>query len=166
MKFIQSPKKSLGQNFLIDRNILNKIIKVGNIDKNSIVLEIGAGYGSLTENILNMEPRSIFAIEKDEKLSIYLKKKFKNKTKVKIINEDILRVINKKFTNKNIIIFGNLPYNISTKILASLIMLNKWPPWYDHLILMFQKEVANIAIFIINDYFFTTYCIRSNYWSS
>jgi len=90
-----------------------------------------------------MGPKKVFAIEKDKKLAFFLKKKFKNFKNIKIINQDILRIIEKNNLRNNIVVFGNLPYNISTKILASLIMLKKWPPWYDILILMFQKEVAD-----------------------
>ena len=143
MKLPQTAKKSLGQNFLIDKNIINKIIKIENIDKNKKILEIGAGYGNLTAAIMNMNPKKFFAIEKDKKISLYLSNKFKNYKNIKIINEDILNFIKKKNIEKNLIVFGNLPYNISTQILASLIMLQKWPPWYDVLILMFQKEVAD-----------------------
>ena len=146
MHILNTAKKSLGQNFLIDKNIINKIIKIGNIDKNKIVMEIGAGYGNLTKSIITMKPKKIFAIEKDKKLSLFLKKKFKLSKNLKVINEDILNIIQKNNLGKNIIVFGNLPYNISTKILASLVMLNKWPPWYDILILMFQKEVADRII--------------------
>ena len=143
MKFLQKAKKSLGQNFLIDNNIINKIVKIGNINKNKTVIEIGAGYGNLTKAIASAGPKKIFAIEKDKKLAFFLKKKFKNFKNIKIINQDILRIIEKNNLRNNIVVFGNLPYNISTKILASLIMLKKWPPWYDILILMFQKEVAD-----------------------
>ena len=72
------PKKSLGQNFLIDKNIINKIIKIANIDENKEILEIGPGYGSLTEGIMSMKPKNILAIEKDKKLSNLLNNKFKN----------------------------------------------------------------------------------------
>ena len=146
MKFLQKAKKSLGQNFLIDKNIINKIIKISNVDKNKTVIEIGSGYGNLTEAIAHMNPKKIFAIEKDKVLFSFLKKKFKDCNNIEIINEDILKIIKKKNWEKNTIVFGNLPYNISTQILASLIMLEKWPPWYDILILMFQKEVADRII--------------------
>ena len=59
MKAIYDPKKSLGQNFLVDHNIINKIIKIGNIDNNKVIYEIGAGYGSLTKKILNMKPKKL-----------------------------------------------------------------------------------------------------------
>ena len=122
MRTLNTAKKSLGQNFLIDKNIINKIIKIGNIDKNKIVMEIGAGYGNLTTNIITMNPKKIFAIEKDKKLSLFLKRKFRKLKNVKIINSDILDVIEKNNIEKNIVVFGNLPYNISTKILASFIL--------------------------------------------
>ena len=136
-------KKSLGQNFLIDNNIIEKIVEIGNINKNKTVMEIGAGYGSLTHAIALRKPKRILAIEKDKKLAIFLKNKFKNYNNIKIINLDALNIIKENNLKKNIIVFGNLPYNTSTKILSSLILLKKWPPWYKILILMFQKEVAD-----------------------
>ena len=143
MKFLQKAKKSLGQNFLVDKNIINKIIEIGNINNNKIVMEIGPGYGNLTEAITCKNPKKIFAVEKDKKLASFLKKKFKNYKNLKIINRDILNIIEEKNLEQNMVVFGNLPYSVSTRILASLIMLKDWPPWYDVLILMFQKEVAD-----------------------
>ena len=146
MQLLLKPKKSLGQNFLIDKNIINKIIQIGDIDKNKTIMEIGSGYGNLTESISQMNPKKIFAIEKDKKLSFFLKNKFENNKNVKIINKDILNIIENNEIDNGIIIFGNLPYNISTKIISSLILLKKWPPKYDLLIFMFQKEVADRII--------------------
>tara|TARA_Y100000590_G_scaffold48125_1_gene51040 strand:+ start:1169 stop:1972 length:804 start_codon:yes stop_codon:yes gene_type:complete len=142
MTIFKTAKKSLGQNFLIDNNILNKIIKIANSDNNN-VLEIGPGYGSLTKKIVDMNYKKIFAIEKDEQLVAVLKEKFKNFENVKIINDDVLNAIEKRKFDQNTIVFGNLPYNISTQILASLVLLKEWPPWYKVLIFMFQEEVAN-----------------------
>jgi len=85
MKFLQKAKKSLGQNFLVDKNIINKIIEIGNINNNKTVMEIGSGYGNLTEAISCKEPKKIFAVEKDKKLASFLKKKFKNYKNLKII---------------------------------------------------------------------------------
>ena len=146
MNFVQKPKKSLGQNFLIDQNIINKIIKVCKIKKNKTILEIGAGSGNLTKKLFKLKPKKIYAVEKDKKLSIFLQNYFKNFKNINIINNDIMNLIDIQNFGKNIIVFGNLPYNISTQILASLILLNKWPPWYENLIFMFQKEVANRII--------------------
>ena len=146
MKLLQKAKKSLGQNFLVDNNIIDKIVKIGSINKNKTVMEIGAGYGNLTKAIAMKCPKKILAIEKDKKLVPLLKNKFKNCNNIKIINRDVLSVIKENNLKQNIIVFGNLPYNVSTKILASLILLEKWPPWYEILILMFQKEVAERII--------------------
>ena len=106
-------------------------------------IEIGAGYGNLTTAIKAMDPQKILAIEKDKKLFYFLNNKFENFKNIKIINDDVLNFIEKKNLEKDMIVFGNLPYNVSTQILASLILLKKWPPWYKVLILMFQKEVAD-----------------------
>ncbi len=146
MNFIKKVKKSLGQNFLTDKNIVNKIVEIGNIEKNKTVLEVGPGYGSLTGKILSKKPKKIFAIEKDKNLASFLINAFKDFNNIRVINSDILDIIGKKNFGQNVVVFGNLPYNISTKILASLILLKKWPPWYETLIFMFQKEVANRII--------------------
>ena len=163
MRIENKPKKSLGQNFLIDKNIINKIVKIGNIDQNSVVMEIGSGYGNLTEAIISMKPKNTFAVEKDKKLSILLIKKFKSIECSKIINDDILNIIKKQNLENNLLVFGNLPYNISTQILASLIMLEKWPPWYDLLIFMFQKEVADRIIARPNTKEFSRLTVLSNW---
>ena len=143
MVFFKLPKKSLGQNFLIDKNVINKIIDIGNIERSKTVVEIGPGYGSLTNKILEMNPKKIITIEKDEKLALNLKKNFKGNNNIEIINNDIFNFIDGKNFGQNVIVFGNLPYNISTQILASLILLKEWPPWFEILIFMFQKEVAD-----------------------
>ena len=163
MRIENKPKKSLGQNFLIDKNIINKIVKIGNIDQNRMVMEIGPGYGNLTEAIISMKPKNIFAVEKDKKLSILLIKKFKSIENFKIINDDILNIIKKQNLENNLLVFGNLPYNISTQILASLIILEKWPPWYDLLIFMFQKEVADRIIARPNTKEFSRLTVLSNW---
>ena len=163
MRIENKPKKSLGQNFLIDKNIINKIVKIGNIDQNRVVMEIGPGYGNLTEAIISMKPKNIFAVEKDKKLSILLIKKFKSIENFKIINDDILNIIKKQNLGNNLLVFGNLPYNISTQILASLIILEKWPPWYDLLIFMFQKEVADRIIARPNTKEFSRLTVLSNW---
>ena len=125
MRLLEKAKKSLGQNFLIDNNIINKIVEIGSINKNKTVIEIGAGYGNLTKAIVSAGPKKILAIEKDKKLALLLKNKFKNYDNIKIINRDVLNIIEEDNLEQNIIVFGNLPYNVSTKILASLILLKK-----------------------------------------
>ena len=137
------PKKSLGQNFLIDQNILDIIVNTVDI-KQREVLEIGPGTGNLTTYILKNEPKKVYVVEKDTNLSSLLENKFNNK--ITIINNDILKVSEDKISEKKLIVFGNLPYNISTEILSKwIINLNK-DFWFDNLVLMFQKEVADRII--------------------
>ena len=139
MKFA---KKSLGQNFLTDLNIIKKIINLVEI-KNRNIIEIGPGEGALTEEILKKKPKSLSIIEKDFDLFKKLKiKYFKNKI-IKIYNADILKFDIQKLDTKNTAIFGNLPYNISSQILVKILKFDKWPPKFNDLILMFQKELGD-----------------------
>ena len=138
------PKRSLGQNFLIDENILNIITELGNINNEDLILEVGPGTGNLTQKILEKKPKNFTVIEKDKKLVDFLKKKFNKK--IDIINEDMLKFSYEINLNKRIIVFGNLPYNISTQILSKWIKIKKLENFYKKFILMFQKEVADRII--------------------
>ena len=144
MNFIEKPKKSLGQNFLIDNNIINKIINIADIDENKTILEIGPGYGSLTNKIVSQNPKKIFAIEKDRYLAKKLHEKFREK--IVLINDDILKINEKKYSKDPMIVFGNLPYNISTQILIKWIKYSNLNNIFKKFILMFQKEVAERVI--------------------
>ena len=135
------PKKSLGQNFLVDKNIIKKIVEAGNILPNSVILEVGAGTGNLTESILEKKPKKLFIIEKDEKLVERLKERFDKK--IEIIPKDVLKVSENLISPSKLIVFGNLPYNISTQILSKWITNDNQNNWYENYILMFQKEVAD-----------------------
>ena len=136
-------KKSLGQNFLIDKDILEKIVNVIQINQKNI-LEIGPGTGSLTSYILKKKPKKIIVIEKDQNLAKKLEQNFKEK--LKVINEDILNIDETSLINEKLTVFGNLPYNISTEILSKWIVNLNDNFWFDHLVLMFQKEVADRII--------------------
>ena len=138
-------KKSLGQNFLIDNNIIDKIIDLCDIKNNNIV-EIGPGTGNLTNKIIAQNPKSLILIEKDRQLAKQLQTKLGRIHNLKIFNEDVLKFDLEGKIKKNTIIVGNLPYNISSQILAKLIKFKKWLPRYKKLILMFQKEVADKII--------------------
>ena len=136
-------KKSLGQNFLIDQNIIDKIVNTIEL-KNKNVLEIGPGTGNLTEGILKKNPKKVLVVEKDNNLTNLLKEKFKNK--IKVINKDVLKIDENFLSDQTLTVFGNLPYNISTEILCKWILNIKEKIWFNYLILMFQKEVADRII--------------------
>ena len=144
-------KKSLGQNFLIDREVLEKITNVVQI-KDKTILEVGPGTGNLTSFILKKNPKKMFVIEKDDELAINLSETFKDQ--LTIINDDILQVDENLIFKNKVTVFGNLPYNISTEILSKWITQTKDEFWFNNLILMFQKEVADriIAKFNTSDY--------------
>ena len=137
------PKKSLGQNFLIDRNVLEQIVDTVQIAGKEI-LEIGPGSGNLTTFILKKNPRKVYTVEKDDELALLLKDKFSDE--ITIINEDILEISEDKISNEKLTVFGNLPYNISTEILSKWIINIDKNFWFENLVLMFQKEVAERII--------------------
>ena len=130
----------MGQNFLTDRNILEKIVNTTEI-KDRTILEVGPGSGNLTSFILKKRPKKVIVIEKDNDLAGNLNENFKNK--LTILNDDILNIDENLLFNEKVIVFGNLPYNISTEILSKWIVNLKNDFWFDGLILMFQKEVAD-----------------------
>jgi 16S rRNA (adenine1518-N6/adenine1519-N6)-dimethyltransferase len=153
-------KKSLGQNFLIDRNVLDKIISTVDITDKEI-LEIGPGSGNLTRYILKKKPKKVYVIEKDNELVILLKDLFNNE--IKIINEDVLDISEDKISDKRLTVFGNLPYNISTEILSKWIMNMGTNIWFESLVLMFQKEVADRIIATSNTSKYGRLSILSNW---
>jgi 16S rRNA (adenine1518-N6/adenine1519-N6)-dimethyltransferase len=137
------PKKSLGQNFLIDRNVLENIVETVTVE-NKDILEIGPGSGNLTTYILKKNPKKVYVVEKDDELAQLLKGKFTDE--ITIINDDVLKISEDKISSKKLTVFGNLPYNISTEILSKWITNLDKKVWFEKLVLMFQKEVAERII--------------------
>lgn len=153
-------KKSLGQNFLTDRNILETIANIIPIN-NKTILEIGPGTGNLTSFILKKNPKKIFVIEKDNNLAENLNNTFKDQ--LTIINDDVLNIDENLLFNEKVTVFGNLPYNISTEILTKWIINLKDSFWFDHLVLMFQKEVADRIIATYNNSTYGRLSILANW---
>ncbi len=154
------PKKSLGQNFLIDKVIIDRIVNLTSI-KNKTILEVGPGTGNLTSLILKKNPKKFFVVEKDKSLASNLKNIFNNQ--LIVINDDILNIDENSMFGQNVIVFGNLPYNISTEILSKWIINLSENFWFDHLILMFQKEVADRIIAKSNTSIYGRLSILSNW---
>jgi len=136
-------KKSLGQNFLIDRSILEKIVDTVDF-QNKEVLEIGPGSGNLTTYILKKNPKKLHVIEKYDDLALLLREKFSDE--INIINDDVLKISEKNISVEKLTVFGNLPYNISTEILSKWVVNLGKNFWFENLVLMFQKEVADRII--------------------
>ena len=131
-------KKSLGQNFLIDKNISIKIVKlINNFEKKNII-EIGPGTGALTEIIFNKKPKRLILIEKDKSLYEKLFTKYKNNKSITIYNEDALNFNYAKIDKPKSII-ANLPYNISIKLIINWM---KNITEFNEIVVMIQKEVA------------------------
>ena len=144
-KYKITANKSLGQNFLIDDEVINNIIKASNINKEDLVIEIGPGLGTLTSKLLENAGK-VIAIELDKKMITILQDRFRLYNNFKLLNEDILKVdLNKlieenKEKIKNVKIVANLPYYITTPIIMKLLedRLN-----IDSITVMVQKEVAD-----------------------
>ena len=154
-------KKSLGQNFLVDKDLINKIADILEI-KDKSILEIGPGTGNLTTALLKRDPKKIYVIEKDNNLANLLKNEFKDQ--LKVINDDVLKVNENLISKEKLIVFGNLPYNISTEILIKWILnLDNNNLWFSNLILMFQKEVADRIISKFNSSTYGRISILANW---
>ena len=155
------PKKSLGQNFLIDKNIIRYIADIAEINENDTLLEIGPGTGNLTKQLLLKRPKKIIVVEKDKNLSKELKNNFDNQ--IQILNEDILKIDEEILSKEKMIFFGNLPYNISSQILIKWIKLKNLNSICKKLILMFQKEVADRIISKFNNQNYSRISILSSW---
>ena len=154
-------KKSLGQNFLIDKNIIDRIVNILDIE-NKTILEVGPGTGNLTDCLLKKKPKKFYVVEKDNDLATNLKKKFEHQ--IDIINDDILNINENLLCKDKMIVFGNLPYNVSTEILCKWILnLDDKRIWFSNLILMFQKEVAERIISQFNTSKYGRLSIISNW---
>ena len=153
-------KKSLGQNFLTDKDVLETIVGIIPIN-NKTILEIGPGTGNLTSFILRNNPKKVFVIEKDNDLAENLNNIFANQ--LTIINDDVLNIDENLLFEDRVTVFGNLPYNISTEILSKWIVNLKDNFWFDHLILMFQKEVADRIVAKFNTSAYGRLSILSNW---
>lgn len=137
MKIHNKPKKRFGQNFLQDENILNKIVKEINPQKDDLIIEIGPGYGALTQELFSVT-ENLIAVEIDNELAINLIERFPD---IQLINEDFLKTDLYRLSSpeKKLRIVGNIPYNITSPILFKLIENNKL---INDAVFMVQYEVA------------------------
>ncbi|MCH1430648.1 MAG: ribosomal RNA small subunit methyltransferase A [Chlamydiales bacterium] len=138
----------MGQNFLINNEVLDRIIDEAKLISSDIVLEIGPGPGALTERLLTRVAH-LYVIEKDDKLYRELKKRYHNHEKITLIHADALEYpINDLFTkHQSIKVVANLPYNVATPIIMRLI---ETPELFQGIFVMLQKEVAERICATIN----------------
>jgi len=146
-KYSARPSKGLGQNFLIDKNVLKKIIGAADLNKNDVVLEVGPGIGTLTQELAK-NAKKVIAVEKDKIMIKILGETLKDYKNIEIINGDILRILNFKFSilNQNLIsqfsnykVVSNIPYYLTSPLIRKFLESDNKP---SEIILMVQKEVA------------------------
>ena len=139
-----TPKKSLGQNFLFDLNLTTRIARAAEPLENITVVEIGPGPGGLTRALLALGARRVIAIERDQRAIAALEEiAGRYPGRLDIVAGDALAVdLLEQLGPERARIVANLPYNIATALLVGWLTIEPWPPWYDSLILMFQREVA------------------------
>lgn len=139
-KFDLNPKKNLGQNFLLDQNITDKIVAASGLKPQDDILEIGPGPGGLTRSILAKNPNKLTVIEQDSRCIAALEELKLNYSQLTIINDDAIAIKEESLVTKKTKIIANLPYNIGTLLLCKWLgNINLWQDFT----LMFQKEVAN-----------------------
>ncbi|MEC8404358.1 MAG: 16S rRNA (adenine(1518)-N(6)/adenine(1519)-N(6))-dimethyltransferase RsmA [Pseudomonadota bacterium] len=159
-----NPSKKLGQNFIFDKNILNKITSLINPDACDLVIEIGPGLGGLSEALLNNNVKKILLVEKDRQFTQLLNAlKLKYPDQIDIIFEDAINFNFDIENYKNITIISNLPYNVATKILTTLINAHYSTNKLKNMVLMFQKEVAQRITANYNDKHYGRLSIISQY---
>ncbi len=138
-------KKSLGQNFLLDLNLTARIARAaGPYDNDITIVEIGPGPGGLTRALLSAGAQRVIAIERDHRAIAALNEISDHYPgRLSVIEDDALTFDPRSLLQgKCARIVANLPYNIATPLLISWLTTDPWPPWYDRLVLMFQREVA------------------------
>ena len=139
-----TPKKSLGQNFLFDLNLTARIARAAEPLENITVVEIGPGPGGLTRALLALGARRVVAIERDQRAIAALEEiSARYPGRLEIVSGDALSIdAREQLGPERARVVANLPYNIATALLVGWLTVEPWPPWYDSLLLMFQREVA------------------------
>jgi 16S rRNA (adenine1518-N6/adenine1519-N6)-dimethyltransferase len=140
-------KASLGQNFLLDLNLTARIARAAGPLDNVDVLEVGAGPGGLTRALLAEGARRVIAVERDDRAIAALEEiAARYPGRLDIVAGDALDFDPRPLLGSPARVVANLPYNIATPLLISWLTIDPWPPWYDRLVLMFQREVAERVV--------------------
>jgi 16S rRNA (adenine1518-N6/adenine1519-N6)-dimethyltransferase len=148
-----SAKKSLGQNFLLDLNLTARIARAAGPLEGVSVVEIGPGPGGLTRALLSVGARQVIAVERDRRAIAALTEIAEHYPgRLRVVEGDALRIDLRPYLDRiPVRIVANLPYNIATALLVAWLGVGPWPPWYDALVLMFQREVAERIVAAAGD---------------
>ena len=137
------PRKSLGQNFLLDLNLTAKIARAAGAGEGGIFYEVGPGPGGLTRSLLAAGAQKVIAVERDPRCLAALEEiRAHYPEKLEIISGDALAIDERALLPGGVRVAANLPYNLGTALLLKWITAEPWPPWWESLTLMFQREVA------------------------
>ena len=138
-----SARKSLGQNFLLDLNLTSRIARIAGDLSGADVLDVGPGPGGLTRGLLAEGARRVLAVEKDPRcLPVLAEIAAAYPGQLEVLNADALEIDAEAHLTRPIHVVANLPYNVGTELLVRWLTPQSWPPYWDSLTLMFQKEVA------------------------
>jgi len=148
-----SAKKSLGQNFLLDLNLTTRIARAAEPLEGATVVEVGSGPGGLTRALLALGAGRVIAIERDQRALVALEEiAARYPGRLEIVAGDALRINPRELVGHVCArVVANLPYNIATALLVTWLTVEPWPPWYDVLVLMFQREVAKRIVAKVGD---------------
>jgi 16S rRNA (adenine1518-N6/adenine1519-N6)-dimethyltransferase len=148
-----TPKKSLGQNFLHDLNLTARIARAAEPLENITVVEIGPGPGGLTRALLALGARRIIAVERDDRALAALSEiAARYPGRLDVLSADALTIdVREHLGPERARVVANLPYNIGTALLIGWLTAEPWPPWYESLLLMFQREVAERIVARVGD---------------
>jgi 16S rRNA (adenine1518-N6/adenine1519-N6)-dimethyltransferase len=160
-----SARKSLGQNFLLDLNLTARIARAAEPLEDATVIEIGPGPGGLTRALLALGTRRVIAVERDERALAALHEiSARYPGRLEIVAGDATRFDPRPLLGRaRAKIVANLPYNIATSLLIDWLSIEPWPPWYDMMVLMFQREVAERIVARENDEAYGRLAVLSNW---
>ncbi len=160
-----SARKSLGQNFLLDLNLLTRIARAAGPIENSTIVEIGPGPGGLTRALLALGAKRVIAVERDERAIPALEDIAQRYPgRLEIVNADATTFNPRPLLGgERAKIVANLPYNIATVLLIDWLSAEPWPPWYDTMVLMFQREVAERIVAHADDEAYGRLGVLSNW---
>jgi 16S rRNA (adenine1518-N6/adenine1519-N6)-dimethyltransferase len=160
-----SARKSLGQNFLLDLNLTARIARAAAPLEDATIIEVGPGPGGLTRALLALGARRVIAVERDERALAALQDISKRyKGRLEIVSGDATTFDPRPLLGgERAKIVANLPYNIATPLLIGWLSIEPWPPWYDMMVLMFQREVAERIVARENDEAYGRLAVLSNW---